>query len=553
AESTVVNNLGLVEEDFNDATYTGGRLSAKYAVNDDWEVTGQLMQQKLRVDGVFDHSPPSIAEFDDPQSGSRVVGDLQVQRFFPDRLEDEFKQYSLTVNGRFRELDVIYAGSYLDREVNNSFDYSGYTEVGDYGAYYICQPTYTVCGDPTQAMIAFIENDRTTHELRVSSYDNERLDFVAGVYFDDIETGVDTNFYVAGSTGFFAPNVPISTATHFNPNPRAPGITFMNDAIRNEEQFAAFGEVTYKFTDEWSATLGARYYDIETALVGSSNFATLGDVDGDGGVNFDEIFAGSLPLKEDDVILKGSVTYRLSDDSLFFGTYSEGFRPGGFNRVDNPVVPKTYVSDEVTNYEIGWKTMWLDGALRFNGSIYRIDWDGLQVGITDFNISVITFTANAADAEILGFEGDVTWAPNDNLTLRGAWSYNDTEMVRVPPGVTDIAGPGSQLALAPELQYNVSGRYYWPMGARSGYAQLIYAFTDDQFSSIVVDNRFQQDSYNTVDGALGIEMDNMTVELFAENLTDERAELFINSLDTDLRITTNRPRTFGVRVSYDFE
>lgn len=553
AESTVVNNLGLVEEDFNDATYTGGRLSAKYAVNDDWEVTGQLMQQKLRVDGVFDHSPPSIAEFDDPQSGSRVVGDLQVQRFFPDRLEDEFKQYSLTVNGRFRELDVIYAGSYLDREVNNSFDYSGYTEVGDYGAYYICQPTYTVCGDPTQAMIAFIENDRTTHELRVSSYDNERLDFVAGVYFDDIETGVDTNFYVAGSTGFFAPNVPISTATHFNPNPRAPGITFMNDAIRNEEQFAAFGEVTYKFTDEWSATLGARYYDIETALVGSSNFATLGDVDGDGGVNFDEIFAGSLPLKEDDVILKGSVTYRLSDDSLFFGTYSEGFRPGGFNRVDNPVVPKTYVSDEVTNYEIGWKTMWLDGALRFNGSIYRIDWDGLQVGITDFNISVITFTANAADAEILGFEGDVTWAPNDNLTLRGAWSYNDTEMVRVPPGVTDIAGPGSQLALAPELQYNVSGRYYWPMGARSGYAQLIYAFTDDQFSSIVVDNRFRQDSYNTVDGALGIEMDNMTVELFAENLTDERAELFINSLDTDLRITTNRPRTFGVRVSYDFE
>ena len=43
-----------------------------------------------------------------------------------------------------------------------------------------------------------------------------------------------------------------------------------------------------------------------------------------------------------------------------------------------------------------------------------------------------------------------------------------------------------------------------------------------------------------------------TLELFAENLTDERAELFINSLDTDLRITTNRPRTWGVRVSYDF-
>lgn len=552
AESTVVNNLAFVEEDFNDATYTGGRLSARYAINDDWELTGQYMHQKLEVDGVFDHSPPSIADLEDPQSGSRVVGDLQVQRFFTDKLDDEFSQTSLTLTGRLRALDVIYVGSYLDREVNNSFDYSGYTEVGDFGYYYLCQPTYTVCGDPTQAMIAFIENDRTTHELRISSSENERLNFVAGLFFDDIETGVDTNFYVAGSTGFFAPNVPHSQSTRFNPNPRAPGITFMNDAIRTEEQFAAFGELTYDLTDAWSVTVGARYYDIETALVGSSNFATLGDVDGDGGVSFDVIFADDLPLKEDDTILKGSVTYRLSDDSLFFVTYAEGFRPGGFNRVDNPVVPKTYVSDEVTNIELGWKTTLLDGTLRFNGSIYQIDWDGLQVGITDFNISVITFTANAADAEILGFEGNLNWAASDALTLGAAWSYNDTEMVRVPQGVTDIAGPGSELALAPKLQYNLSGRYQWQVGNRSPYAQLVYAFTDDQFSSIVVDNRFPQDSYNTVDAALGVEMDNFTVELFGENLTDERAELFINSLDTDLRITTNRPRTIGVRVSWDY-
>jgi outer membrane receptor protein involved in Fe transport len=516
-------------------------------------VTGQYINQKLEVDGVFDHSPPRIAELATGQSGSRVVGDLEVQRFFPDRLEDEFQQFSVTVEGRFRELDLIYAGSYLDREVNNSFDYSGYTQIGEFGYYYICQPTYTVCGDPTQGMIAFIANDRTTHEFRVSTSDNERLNFVAGLYFDDIETGVDTNFFVAGSTGFFAQNVPISTATQFNPNPRAPGITFMNDAIRTEEQLAVFGEVTYNFTDAWSGTLGARYYDLESALVGSSNFATLGDVDGDAGRNFDAIFAGELPLKEDDIILKGSVTYRLSDDSLFFFTYAEGYRPGGFNRLDEPGVPLTYVSDEVTNYEIGWKTTLLDGALRFNGSVYRIDWDGLQVGITDFDISVLTFTTNAADAEITGFEGNVTWAATDSLTLSGAWSYNDTEMVRVPAGVTDIAPPGSELALAPEVQFNVSGRYQWTMGNYDPYAQLVYAFTDDQFSSIVVANRFQQDSYNTVDGAVGVQMDDLTVELFAENLTDERAELFINSLDTDLRITTNRPRTIGVRLSWDFE
>ena len=170
------------------------------------------------------------------------------------------------------------------------------------------------------------------------------------------------------------------------------------------------------------------------------------------------IFADDLPLKEDDTIFKGSVAYRPNDDSLIYLTYVEGFRPGGFNRIDSEGVPKTYISDEVTNLEVGWKTTLLDGNLRFNGSVYQIDWDGVQVGITDFNISVITFTTNAADAEILGFEGDLQWLPNDNLTLAAAWSYNDTEMVRVPQGVTDIAGEGSRLALAPEVQLNLSAR-----------------------------------------------------------------------------------------------
>ena len=50
---------------------------------------------------VFDHSPESIRDIENVQSGSRVVGDLKVQRFFPDWLDDEFQQLSLTVNGRY--------------------------------------------------------------------------------------------------------------------------------------------------------------------------------------------------------------------------------------------------------------------------------------------------------------------------------------------------------------------------------------------------------------------------------------------------------------------
>lgn len=560
AESTVVNNLPYVKENFNDAVYTGARVSLKYALNDDWELLGQYMVQTLDVDGVFDHSPEEIADIQDVQAGSRVVGDLKVQRFFPDWLDDEFQQFSLTVNGRLGALDLVYAGSYLDREVNNNFDYSGYTQIGSYGYYYICQPTYTLCGDPTQGVISFIKNKRTTHELRISSSEGERVNFVAGMFYDDIKTTVDTNFYVAGTTGFFAPNRPLAGSTQNNPDFREPGITFINDAIREEQQFAVFGEVTFDVTDKLSLTGGFRYYDIESSLRGSSSFANPCNMDlplpcdssqdGEGGRNYDVILADDLPLKENDTIFKGTIAYQQSDDLLFFFTYSEGFRPGGFNRVEG--VPTTYLSDEATNYELGWKSTLFDGSLRFNGSIYRIDWDGLQVGITDFNISVITFTSNAADAEITGFEGDLTWLATDNLTLTAAWSLNDTEMVRVPQGVTDIAGEGSRLALAPDLQYHISARYEWPESKLAPYAQLVYAYTSDQYSSIVVDNRFLQQSYNTLDAAFGLHVNNWSVELFGENLTDERAQLFINSLDTDLRITTNRPRTFGVKVRYDY-
>ena len=177
AESEVVDNIPFVEKDFNDAVYTGARVSLNYAINDDWEILGQYMIQTLDVDGVFDYSPENIDELAGDQTGGRGVGDLQVQRFFPDWLDDEFQRFALTVNGRLGALDVIYAGSYLDREVSNNFDYSGYTQIGEYGAYYICQPTYTLCGDPTQGVIAFIENERSTHEIRISSSEGERVNF----------------------------------------------------------------------------------------------------------------------------------------------------------------------------------------------------------------------------------------------------------------------------------------------------------------------------------------------------------------------------------------
>ena len=100
---------------------------------------------------------------------------------------------------------------------------------------------------------------------------------------------------------------------------------------------------------------------------------------------------------------------------MFFFTYSEGFRPGGFNRTAG--VPTTYFADEATNYELGWKSTLFDGSLRFNASLYKIYWDGLQVGITDFDISVITFTSFPRNRRV-PVTSSKRMTPNANTSAR---------------------------------------------------------------------------------------------------------------------------------------
>ena len=203
-------------------------------------------------------------------------------------------------------------------------------------------------------------------------------------------------------------------------------------------------------------------------MAGSSNFGNRG-VDRDSGRNVDEILAGSSPASFTDTIFKANLQWQMNDDVMLYTTVSEGYRPGGFNRNGGaslvagvgPFIPDFFESDELLNFELGWKTSLLDDSLRFNGAAYMIEWDGMQVTTLNFDISNLAFINNTADSEIKGVEFDAAWAMNDNFTLFANFSYNDTELTRVPPNIVSIAPEGDPLALAPEIQYVVRGRYEW--------------------------------------------------------------------------------------------
>ncbi|MEQ9661260.1 MAG: TonB-dependent receptor [Parasphingopyxis sp.] len=137
-------------------------------------------------------------------------------------------------------------------------------------------------------------------------------------------------------------------------------------------------------------------------------------------------------------------------------------RPGGAQGPGGFTVPFALDTDDVTNYEFGWKTQLFNRDLRFNGSIFYVEIERFQTTIFDPSITNLFFSDNAADAEIWGIEGDIAWRPYSlpGLTIAGAFSILDTEITDVLTPTNDVL-VGSELAFAPGFQGNMRLRYEW--------------------------------------------------------------------------------------------
>jgi outer membrane receptor protein involved in Fe transport len=566
-------NNHLVEDDFNDSSYQGFRLSSAHTINDDWDLLISHMDQTIEADGVWDYDP--------------AVGDLQVQRFVPDTLEDSFSQTSLTLEGRLGKLDVVYTGSVLDREAEQTVDYSGYINVGGYMPYYTCiyasATSAGSCGAGTVQVDLLDNNERTTHEFRVSSTELNELPFsyTAGVFIEESNLQTQNDYGYLGFLDSYpsvGPNPIISGVFANNPNARAPQYRFFNDIERNDEQTAYFAELTFPLTEKLDLLFGARNYDLDIDYKGQSKFGLL-TVQDSSGRDYDNTGGHTdQPLNMSDTITKFTASYKVDDDTLVYVTQSEGYRPGGFNRGGGMAnrcstvattaanycgegsgdnfranVSTFYDSDEVLNTEIGIKTLLADGAMRLNATAYQIEWTDIQVSQFDpVNISLLTFMENAANADIDGFEADMLWYPTDNWTIAAAISLNNTEITEDVSKTVPIVDIGSPLPLAPEKQFNIRLRKDMSYKGNPSYMQFAYKSASETYNSFESAKVLDQPKYQTFDIAFGMTINETDMEFFVRNLTDERANLYYNDQDDIPRITTNRPRNMGVRISRKF-
>lgn len=535
---TVGDNSEFATEDYNESEITGGRAAIRTELNEDWAATLSGFYQEADVLGAWDHDP-------------NRRGDLQVSRFGPDTSEREFGQGALTVEGSTAIADIVLATAYFKQQVSTTSDYSDYVEYSYYNAFvqqFACDDFYFYgnigCNDPRMTFNNDYEDERWSTEIRATSNGASPLQWIAGIYYEKNEGDSALFWDYPGVNHSGAPAEYYISLFGGTPLPREWFSTFDQT---ESEQFAAFGEVSYRFTDAFTGTLGLRVFDdeFESAAGGWSSY-------------FYEPKGTSERISDgtDGESWKVNFEYRLSDDVHTYFNYAEGFRAGGSNGAtgqNNPLVPETFAPDFLDSFEIGVKSTLADGRITLNGALFHMIWEDFQTSIFDLAVSPQVFFTNAGDADITGAEIDL----RANLTQQWYLDINasviEAELTSDFPSPSGLVETGTRLPYVPEVKFATSTRYEFELlEGNTGYAQVSYSYTGDTTNELsnVAET---QDSYGLLDARLGWQRKGYTLEFFGTNLTDERAEIFINRGFSDERITTNRPRTFGLRLIARFE
>lgn len=546
-----ITNTAFAEDDYNDVTTTGGRMALKIDLNEDWTVTPSLMGQTETSHGNFSFDP--------------TLGDLKIARYRPESAKDKWYQAAMTVEGKIGSLDFVYAGSYMKRDVDSQSDYSDYSFFYDtlfgYGAYWVDDLNNPV--EPTQYIQARDRYTKESHEIRLSTPSDLPLRLVGGYFFQNQTHGIEQRYMIDG----------IGSAIEVT---GWPDTIWLTQQFRTDKDYALFGEVAWDFHPGWTLTGGARYFLSENGLKGFFGYGA-----GYSGSTGEAACDPALPVysnapctnlhkttEESGFTHRVNLTWSVDDDRMLYGTWSTGYRPGGINR--RGTLPP-YSSDFLTNYELGWKTMWFDRSVRWNGAIYLERWDDFQFSILGAN--GLTEIKNAAQARIRGLETDVTWRVAEGLTINGGAAWTQAELTANYCGFTDPQGnpvtqcavpqapKGTQLPVTPRFKGNVTVRYEFALGEYDAHLQGSMVSQTSSWTDLRLVERAiigKQDGWSAFDFTAGVERDAWSAEFFVQNLTDERASLYRYAQCAEsvcggaVYTVPNQPRTLGLRLGRKF-
>jgi iron complex outermembrane recepter protein len=549
------NNANRVEDNYNDVDTTGARLALKIDLNDNWTISPTIMGQHQKVNGNFAYDT--------------TVGQGRISHAYPESGEDRWAQAALTVQGKIGNFDLTYAFAHLKRDVDTDSDYSDYgfwydTLLG-YGQYFVDDNGAFI--NPAQYIQAKDGYKKTSHELRIASAQDQRLRFVAGLFWMDQSHDIQQRYRIDGLASSLSVRGWEDTI-------------WLTKQERKDHDEAIFGELAFDFTDKLTGTVGFRHFRADNALKGFFGFANgyasqgsqppqnrYGEAScivqyGTNPANWPS-FNGApckvfdKDVQEKDTLGKANLSYKFTPDKMMYLTWSEGYRPGGINR--RGTLPP-YLTEFLTNYEIGWKTSWLDNRLTFNGAAFRQIWDDFQFSVLGLN--GLTEIRNANQARIQGLEMDVNWAATYNLRLSGGLGIYDAELTEDYYSGTNLQAPkGTRLPVTADYKGNLTARYTFDIADYEAYWQSSVVHEGRRTSDLrIVERNILGDlpSYTLVDFALGVRKNNWSVDLYVKNLFDENAQYGRNVqcpeqiCAAQVYSVASQPRTLGIKFSQNF-
>lgn len=418
------------------------------------------------------------------------------------------------------------------------------------------------------ALDAYAYDDLFVEEARLVSRPGGRLDWVLGFFYFDKRRSVDFNY--RSSPQFLA----------------ARGLTGLADeyyqrfnSYTDQHEIAGFGEVTYRFSDNFWVTGGLRYgnTDVQSFTRGggyNSNYLGVAL----GGFSNLRLTVTPIPaatglrVEDDQLSYKASVSWRPAPEITTYATVSTGFRPpvvnarAGLASTVDPndlVIPAGATSDKLTNYEVGLKGRWLGGNLTANLAAYYISWRDIQVQANRLSDQV-QFATNIGGAESYGFEFELVARPLRGLSLSFNGSFNEAKVTDLTASEAAISGAvlGTRLA-SPHFQGSGTVRYDFAVSARANAFASVNVSHAGSFPNqfprvpgrpnLVSPTYGFTEAWTNVNLYAGVDIGALNVTAYMENVFDDSSVTYIHpEAFLDGRFARLRPRTVGVRASYQF-
>jgi iron complex outermembrane receptor protein len=522
---------------------------------------------------------PSGRHNSEASPNSTGTGDLdleqrQIDHDFETRTLDETTAFSIQVDKELGDHQLTSITAY--RSWNNTeFREGDFTSTaGD--------SPLPVFGVPFQLHdIGPQEWDQVSQELRIASPTGGALDYQAGFFwwnqksernFTRDASCQNNNGQFASAIGNYLNDVlgvvdPSEAAIEqfisdeglsCNSNDIVSATAYMETEFDN---WAVFADGKYHISDDFRFLFGLRYTDDEVSFSHNRSSNDQYSRTGVGVRGFDTDYQGSTD--ESNVSGKFGAQFDINDDSMIYGTYSQGYKGPAFNvfynMADNDTLP---IGAETSDaYELGYKYASRD--LIFNAAIFRTEIDGFQANNPELLDGVfITRLTNAGSIITQGAEVDFMWQATDQLTITGGASTVDAEVDQFlcPVGLDTCDGSsGDDLPFSPDLKYSFTGEYVWELDDMEIYLNGSYVYTDEIFAgapgaTAETNPEALLPDYAILNASLAFSFsdDDYRISIIGKNLTDESYVTTYSGDNFRYQIPRDADRYFGVQLRAKF-